>query len=64
MTFMPVSQPLLSPCVGVCTLDESDHCIGCQRSADEIARWGQFSDAERDAIMRELPHRAPSAGSG
>jgi uncharacterized protein len=35
-------------------------CLGCARTLDEIARWSQMSDAERDRIMAELPQR----GSG
>jgi predicted Fe-S protein YdhL (DUF1289 family) len=26
----------VSPCVGICTLNENDICIGCNRHIDEI----------------------------
>jgi uncharacterized protein len=32
-------------------------CLGCGRTLDEIARWAQMSDAERERIMAELPAR-------
>jgi predicted Fe-S protein YdhL (DUF1289 family) len=32
-------------------------CLGCARTLDEIARWAQMSDAERDRVMTELPTR-------
>ena len=32
-------------------------CLGCGRMLDEIARWAQMSDAERERIMAELPAR-------
>jgi len=32
-------------------------CIGCCRTLDEIARWGQFSDEQRSAVMSELAAR-------
>ena len=32
-------------------------CRGCYRTLDEIARWGTMSDAERSAVMSELPLR-------
>jgi predicted Fe-S protein YdhL (DUF1289 family) len=32
-------------------------CLGCARTLDEIARWAQMSDAERDRVMAELPKR-------
>ena len=32
-------------------------CLGCARTLDEIARWGSMTDAERDAIMKQLGKR-------
>lgn len=43
-----------SPCVGVCTLDQHGQCMGCRRSADEIARWLTMSDNERRAVLARL----------
>ncbi|MDH3669380.1 MAG: DUF1289 domain-containing protein [Paracoccaceae bacterium] len=49
-----------SPCVKVCMIHpESRICLGCNRTADEIARWSRMSDAERARIMAELPGRNP-----
>jgi len=42
---------ILTPCIGVCALGANGYCEGCHRSADEIARWSTFSDAERLTIM-------------
>ena len=39
---------------------QSGLCRGCLRTLDEIARWGAMSDAEREAVMRELPSRQRS----
>ena len=47
-----------SPCNNVCQLDpKSGLCIGCARTLDEIARWAEMSDAERERVTAELPHR-------
>lgn len=47
-----------TPCVKICRIDEATKlCVGCGRSLAEIARWGSMTDAERRAIMAELPHR-------
>lgn len=54
------NRPIPSPCVGICTLDETDHCVGCLRTADEIVRWAEMSPAERERIMLELPSRGAS----
>ncbi len=49
-----------SPCVKVCVLHpEAGLCIGCYRSAAEIAAWSAMSPAARRAVMAELPSRAP-----
>jgi len=50
--------PLIeSPCIGTCTLGPDDLCIGCFRSADEIASWLSLSAGQRSAIMQALPER-------
>jgi uncharacterized protein len=47
-----------SPCVKICVVHpEARICIGCHRTTDEIARWGQMAPAERRAIMAVLPER-------
>jgi predicted Fe-S protein YdhL (DUF1289 family) len=47
-----------SPCVGLCRVDEnSDVCVGCARTRDEIARWGKASPDERSHVWAELPAR-------
>jgi hypothetical protein len=54
-----------TPCIKICTLDAaSGLCTGCGRSLDEIARWSSFTDAERGAIMMELPARLAALQSG
>ncbi|MEP2027796.1 MAG: DUF1289 domain-containing protein [Paracoccaceae bacterium] len=47
-----------SPCIKICVIHpEARLCTGCYRSIDEIAMWSKMSDAERDAVMTELPTR-------
>ena len=29
-----------SPCIGICTMDEDEVCIGCHRHIDEIIEAG------------------------
>jgi len=31
--------------------------LGCGRTIDEIARWGSTDDADRAAVMAQLPER-------
>ncbi len=54
-----------SPCNKVCVMDaENRYCRGCQRTLDEIARWSQMSDAEREAVLAALPARAAEVAEG
>jgi predicted Fe-S protein YdhL (DUF1289 family) len=47
-----------SPCTKVCVMDaEQRYCLGCARTLDEIARWGEMGDAERTIVLRSLPSR-------
>lgn len=51
-------KAIASPCVKVCIVDpETSLCLGCQRTLMEIAGWARFSEAERDALMAQLPAR-------
>jgi predicted Fe-S protein YdhL (DUF1289 family) len=52
------SQPISTPCTKVCAVSgQTGQCIGCGRTLQEIARWGAMDEAERKAIMAELPAR-------
>lgn len=49
---------LESPCIGVCTLDETGRaCLGCCRTTDEIAVWVVLDHDERARIIGELAER-------
>ena len=51
-------RAVLSPCIGVCMLDDEGQCMGCFRSAAEIARWMHMGDDERLHLMETvLPER-------
>ena len=51
-------RAVLSPCVGVCALDDDGLCLGCHRTSAEIARWIQMNDDERLRLMEDvLPNR-------
>lgn len=59
---MDMQAPVASPCVHVCALDEADICIGCQRSAAEITRWGRMDNAERRQVLLRCAERARAQG--
>ena len=52
------ARRVLSPCIGICTLDpKSGYCLGCRRSVDEIARWMTLDNPARQQIIDQLPTR-------
>ncbi len=53
-----MSTPILTPCIGICSLDAHGFCEGCFRTGDEIARWAMIDDAARQHLMDVvLPER-------
>lgn len=47
-----------TPCNKVCVIDEeSGLCKGCLRTLEEIGRWGQMSEAEREEVFSRLEKR-------
>ena len=48
-----------SPCINICRLSaDTGLCEGCQRTIDEIARWGAASEEDKLAIWAQLLQRA------
>lgn len=46
---------MITPCVGICCLNELTHtCKGCGRTYEEIQDWGSFTDEKRMEIMKRL----------
>lgn len=51
-------RAVLTPCIGICQLDDAGLCEGCHRTGHEIACWGQMSDEQRRYFMEcVLPER-------
>jgi predicted Fe-S protein YdhL (DUF1289 family) len=53
-------DPLASPCVRLCCLDDDDVCMGCGRLLGEIVRWGTTTDADKAAILERSRERLRS----
>ena len=43
-----------SPCIKLCKLNDRNECIGCGRSLEQIKNWGNYTDKEREDIIRIL----------
>lgn len=47
-----------SPCIKVCFVDpKAQICVGCFRTLEELGRWTRMTDAEREAVGRQLEDR-------
>ncbi|MDQ3040640.1 MAG: DUF1289 domain-containing protein [Pseudomonadota bacterium] len=56
-------RAVLSPCIGICTIEDDGLCAGCHRSGTEIAKWLTLNDEARLRMMDEvLPQRAAYRG--
>jgi len=54
----------MSPCLGICALDEELVCLGCRRTVDEIKSWARLTPAEQWRLVdTELPAREASRKS-
>jgi predicted Fe-S protein YdhL (DUF1289 family) len=57
------AQPIGSPCTGICTIGAGHGlCLGCARTAAEVAEWSTAGNARRRAIWAELPQRVARLG--
>jgi predicted Fe-S protein YdhL (DUF1289 family) len=55
LSSLRASRPMQSPCVHVCAIDPSTGlCAGCGRTLDEIARWAEMTEDERERIISAL----------
>ena len=53
-----------SPCVSVCTLDSATgYCLGCLRTAGEIAAWRELDFEQRLALLGRLCARRRGAAN-
>ena len=51
-------EVIQSPCIGVCTMNETTGlCVGCYRTLDEIREWWDMAQDGREAVMAALPQR-------
>ena len=52
------SQAVLSPCIGVCAMNESTGlCEGCYRTIDEIRQWWDMAPDQKSQLLTELEQR-------
>ncbi len=51
-------EPIVSPCIGVCAMNEQTNlCEGCFRSIEEIRDWWDMTPDSRNQVMDKLEQR-------
>ena len=55
-------KPIKSPCISLCALDINDVCMGCQRTGEEISRWGTMTNQQRRYVLEQVEQRARQQG--
>ena len=51
--FIGNNTNVITPCIGRCSLDENDICMGCYRSSSEITDWiNKSEDQKIDIVIR------------
>ncbi|HET6566160.1 MAG TPA: DUF1289 domain-containing protein [Xanthomonadales bacterium] len=56
----------ISPCINICTLDNSGMCIGCGRTLEEIAAWSRMTPMQRHEscnLAKQRLHQRAAAQS-
>jgi len=54
-------KAIASPCVSICALDADDICVGCYRNGDEINKWSEMSNEEKEQVMEKVKQRETKA---
>ena len=50
------------PCQLICTYDTDHVCVGCYRSAEEVANWDSYSDEEKRKVLDNTMKRREEKG--
>jgi len=45
---------VLPPCVNVCELDSDFVCIGCGRTIDEVLKWPEYTDEQKQEVLDRI----------
>jgi len=50
----PSVDSIESPCVDICELDNDFVCIGCGRSIEEILKWPEYTDEQKQEVLDRI----------
>jgi predicted Fe-S protein YdhL (DUF1289 family) len=58
------TETVASPCISVCAIDDSEICIGCYRTLDEIQEWSSASRERKQQILKKSNIRREIENNG
>ncbi|MCP5053453.1 MAG: DUF1289 domain-containing protein [bacterium] len=58
---MLAAEPLKSPCILVCQLDENNVCQGCYRTMHEISHWIIMTEEQKNDVLIKIKQRFKDA---
>jgi len=44
----------LSPCVDICKLNSDFVCIGCGRNIEEVLKWTEYTNKQKQTILDRI----------
>jgi predicted Fe-S protein YdhL (DUF1289 family) len=53
----PEIDLIVSPCIRICCLDDTDVCLGCFRTLDEIRNWQASDNTTRALVLQHCEQR-------
>lgn len=59
-----LKKKIKSPCQLICTYDTDNVCVGCYRSAEEVANWDSYSEEKKIKVMENIAKRREEKGAG
>jgi hypothetical protein len=59
-----LKKKIKSPCQLICTYDIDHICVGCYRSAEEVANWDSYSDDKKRKVLDNTIKRREEKGGG
>lgn len=57
-------KKIKSPCQLICTYDEELVCVGCYRSAEEVANWDSYTEDQKLKVIENTTKRRKEKGAG
>jgi len=52
-----MTKDIASPCQGICQLGLNGYCQGCSRTMEEITKWWDMTNEEKQQVLENIEKR-------